>query len=101
MEHKHHSTSNTPEVFDSFMRCKFVGHYEVLASGHDDTKRVLVCECGAGLALSSTGAYWTEGAKDVAMAVEELRKTWERVNVEARRLAEMASALPTRSAEGG
>ena len=57
-EHNHGATSNTDEVFRTFIGCRVKGLVrENTFDGH--YANILVFECGWGLANNSNGSHWT------------------------------------------
>ena len=62
-QHNHHTTSNTDEVFRTFIGEKVKGILHGFEFGHD--RVILVFECGWGLAFNSNGAHWTEKPEDI------------------------------------
>ena len=57
-EHNHIKTSNTDEVFTTFIGCSVKGLMrEATFDGHHAD--ILVFDCGWGLAFNSIGSYWT------------------------------------------
>ncbi len=78
MTHNHSTTSNTDEVYRTFIGCRVKGLVrEITHNGHHAD--VLVFECGWGLAINSNGTHWTvnpeETKKQVRCAMEELDNT--------------------------
>lgn len=71
VKHNHGTTSNTDDVFSTFIGCKLKGvlHYY---DGRSHT--ILVFECGWGLVFCSTGAYWTMNPEDVQQQLSHARK---------------------------
>lgn len=63
MEHNHGTTSNTDEVFQTFIGETVKGILHGFDYGH--SRVILVFECGWGLAFSSNGSYWTEPPEDL------------------------------------
>ena len=63
-EHKHGTTSNTDEVFRTFIGCKVKGLVrKITYDGHH--AEILVFDCGWGLAFNSNSAHWTVSPSDL------------------------------------
>ena len=63
-EHNHATTSNTDEVFRTFIGCEVKG---LLHNTNTEGGEViiLVFACGWGLAFNDNGAHWTESPSDI------------------------------------
>jgi len=57
-KHNHGATSNTDEVFRTFIGDKIKGILHGSDFGHSNV--ILVFECGWGLCFSSNGSHWAE-----------------------------------------
>ena len=68
-KHNHSTTSNTDEVFRTFIGERIKGILHGLDFGHN--KVILVFECGWGLCFNSNGSHWTERPEDI----ERLKQT--------------------------
>lgn len=69
----HSTTSNTDEVFRTFIGCALKGllHKRNTSGGY---YTVLVFECGWGLAINDNGSHWVESPEDVQRAVREHKR---------------------------
>lgn len=74
-EHNHTTTSNTDEVFSTFIGESLKGILHDRSSGHDYT--ILVFECGWGLVLSFNGSYWTENSDYVEKTKRRVKEKLE------------------------
>ena len=84
----HAATSNTDQVFYTFAGCTVKG---MLNSG---SNRILVFECGWGLAISSVGSHWTETPDTTKQVVGSLIKSLAG-NIESlNRILELAGEKP-------
>ena len=77
-KHNHSTTSNTDEVFRTFIGCRVKGLVrELTCGGHH--ANILVFECGWGLAFNSNGSHWTvhtdETQRRIRQACEQLAHT--------------------------
>lgn len=77
-EHNHATTSNTDEVFRTFIGCQVKGllHDRNTEGG---SVIILVFACGWGLAFNDNGSHWTESPSDIQRVLrrskEELKET--------------------------
>jgi len=64
MNHNHAAIANTDEVFRTFIGCQVKGllHDQNTEGG---PVRILVFDCGWGLAFNDNGAHWTEPPSNV------------------------------------
>ena len=62
-KHNHATTSNTDEVFRTFIGERVKGMLHGFDFGH--SKVILVFECGWGLCFNSNGSHWTESPVEV------------------------------------
>ncbi len=69
--HNHGTTSNTNEVFSTFIGCRAKG---VLHFYNGHNHRALVFDCGWGLVFCDTGAYWTMSPEEVQKELHHARK---------------------------
>ena len=70
MKHNHGTTSNTNEVFRTFIGCKVKGLVgERTFEG--EYADILVFECGWGLAINSNGAHWTVNPEKVSRLIRK------------------------------
>jgi len=64
MKHNHGTTSNTDEVFRTFIGCEIKGLVrEITFEGQH--ANILVFQCGWGLALNSNGSHWTVSPEEI------------------------------------
>jgi len=63
MKHNHGTTSNTDEVFRTFIGEKVKGILHGFGYGH--SKVILVFDCGWGLCFNSNGSHWVENPSDI------------------------------------
>jgi len=68
-EHNHGTTSNTDEVFRTFIGCQVKG---ILRDRNNEggVVMILVFDCGWGLAFNDNGSHWTENPRDVRMILK-------------------------------
>ena len=72
MNHDHSTTSNTNEVFRTFIGCTVKGLVgQRTSDGH--YADVLVFECGWGLAINYNGANWTLNPGEVSRLIREAK----------------------------
>lgn len=58
-EHNHATTSNTDEVFRTFINEKIKGMLHHICFTDEYNHVILVFECGWGLVFSDNGSHWT------------------------------------------
>lgn len=88
-EHNHSTTSNTDEVFRTFIGCRVKGLVrEITFSGHHAD--ILVFECGWGLAFNSNGSHWTVPPDKIQGFVRQSREKLDNTKREVEHLLEVA-----------
>lgn len=88
-EHNHGTTSNTDEVFRTFIGCMARG---VL---HDRSTEgggiiILVFECGWGLAFNDNGSHWTESPIDIQRILRGSKEALSETKRELEHILELA-----------
>ena len=73
-EHNHRTTSNTDEVFSTFIGCKDKGLVRN-RSTTGGTVLILVFDCGWGLAVNDNGSHWTEEPEDVRIIIQRSKQS--------------------------
>ena len=71
-KHNHATTSNTGEVYRTFIGCKVKGLVQE-ATFDGNYAQILVFECGWGLAINSNGSHWTVNPEDLAGKVSRAK----------------------------
>ena len=75
-EHNHSITSNTNEVFRTFIGCRVKGLVrEITSEGRHAV--ILVFDCGWGLAFNSNGSHWTVKPADLQRHLRQSQKDLE------------------------
>lgn len=88
-EHKHSTTSNTDEVFRTFIGCRVKGLVrEITFNGNHAI--ILVFECGWGLAFNNNGSHWTKSPEDVQRILQSSRKALKETNQELEHILTLA-----------
>ena len=87
-EHNHSTTSNTDEVFRTFIGEKVKGILHGFDFGHDGV--ILVFECGWGLVLNSNGTHWTEKPEDIERLKRETKEKIDNLLKESRDILKLA-----------
>lgn len=74
--HNHNTTSNTDEVFRTFIGCRVKGLVrEIAFEGHHAD--ILVFDCGWGLVFNSNGSHWTITSEEVQRHIGRSQKELE------------------------
>lgn len=89
MEHDHATTSNTDEVFKTFIGCQVKGVLHNRNTEGDNVK-ILVFACGWGLAFNSNGAHWTESPSDIQRILRHSKEGLENTKQELEHILELA-----------
>ena len=89
MKHEHFTTSNTDEVFRTFIGCKVKGLVgQRIYEGN--YANVLVFECGWGLAINHNGAHWTLKPDDVNRLIGEAKENLANIKKETEHILRLA-----------
>lgn len=81
MKHNHSTTSNTDEVFRTFIGCKVKGMVqEITFEKHNAI--ILIFDCAWGLAFNSSGSHWTVSPDDVQRLIRRSKKKLEETQKE-------------------
>lgn len=72
-KHDHSTTSNTDEVFRTFIGCTVKGLVRERTSNGEHAN-ILVFDCGWGLAFNSNGAHWAEDPDKVNSLLGRTKK---------------------------
>ena len=88
-EHNHGTTSNTDEVFRTFIGCEVKGvlHKRTPEGGE---VIILVFSCGWGLAFNENGAHWTESPSDIQGIIAHSRNALNATQRELEHILELA-----------
>ena len=72
-DHEHGCTSNTNQVFRTFIGCKVKGlvGQKTFDGYYAD---ILVFECGWGLAINGNGAHWTVNPTDIKRLIRQAKE---------------------------
>ena len=84
MEHNHSTTSNTPEVFRTFIGDTIKG----VVRNKEAT--ILAFECGWGLAIYYNGSHWVVGPLEVSILIERTKKELENTKKELKDILHLA-----------
>lgn len=78
-EHKHNVTSNTHDVFRTFIGCRVKGFLKDVMAGRDSCLegQTLIFDCGWGFTVCSNGSHWTTNPPDVRRVIERLNKEYQ------------------------
>ena len=76
VEHSHGVTSNTDEVYSTFIGCRVLGITRATSRGEYGTT-VLIFDCGWGLAFHGNGSHWTEHPRNVDRLLSDARERLE------------------------
>lgn len=88
-QHKHGTTSNTDEVYRTFIGCRVKGLVrEITFSGHHAD--ILVFECGWGLAFNSNGSHWTINPEEIQKHIRHSMEKLDNTKRETEHLLELA-----------
>ena len=89
MKHNHSMTSNTNEVYRTFIGCRVKGLVRKTSSdGHHAD--ILVFDCGWGLAFNSNGSHWTVSPEDVNRLIKQAQKELENSKKELEHILKLA-----------
>jgi len=83
-EHNHATTSNTDEVFKTFIGCEVKGLLQ------DGDVAILVFKCGWGLAFHSNGSHWTECPTEMQRLLSNAKSQLEDTQKELEHLLKLA-----------
>lgn len=96
--HKHESCANITEVFRSFIGCTVKGClFNAFPLNRHDLSagsKTLIFDCGWGLTISSSGAYWAERPEEVKRAVERTKESLQKTQEEIRQVLQVAGVQP-------
>ena len=91
-KHNHGTTSNTDEVFRTFIGCKVKGLVrEITFDGHH--ANILIFDCGWGLAFNSNGSHWTVKPPDLQGHIRQSQKALEDNRREIEHILKLAGAM--------
>ena len=89
IEHNHSTTSNTDEVFRTFIGCQVKGVLHARNTQGGSIK-ILVFECSWGLAFNSNGSHWTERPEAVQKIIRTTREALNASNRELKHILSLA-----------
>ena len=92
MEHNHATTGNTDEVFRTFIGCQVKGLLRDRNS-EGGPVRILVFDCGWGLAFNDNGSHWTESPADVQRILERSKEQAEETKRELEHILDLACSI--------
>jgi len=93
MMHTHNTSSNTDEVYSTFIGCTVKGLLHTKDSG-GDTGIVLVFQCNWGLGFCTNGNHWTVNPEEVQGFLRTSREYLECIKKELEHVLSLASEAP-------
>lgn len=88
-KHNHSTTSNTDEVYRTFIGCRVKGlAREITFGGYH--ANILVFGCGWGLAFNSNGSHWTVNPEDIQKHIRQSMEKLDNTKRETEHLLELA-----------